>query len=140
MNPAFRTLIIAAQDQTLSQQIAATLGGQAGENMWIVGLSADGQLPATHYVSTGCIGPEFADMMPTATWEWQQPDPEQPGEWVMTDYVPGNAALVAGACAAAGLTVTEQEIEDIYSRCDVTVQEPFVAFARLGLQVVQADE
>jgi hypothetical protein len=134
MNPAFRTLIIQAQDQTLSQQIAATLGGQAGENMWIVGLSADGQLPATHYVSTGCISPEFADMMPTATYVYEN------DQWVQTAYTPGNAALVAGACAAAGLTVTEQEIEDIYSRCDVTEQEPFVAFARLGLQVVQADE
>jgi hypothetical protein len=130
---SFRTLLVQAQDAPLAREIAATLGGQAGENMWIVGLSADGG-PATHYVSTGCVSPEFADMMPTATWEYID------DQWVQTDYVPGNAALVAGACAAAGLTVTEQEIEDIYSRCDVTEQEPFVAFARLGLQVVQADE
>jgi len=138
---AFRTLILAAQDAPLARQIAETLAGAAGAGMWISGLSADGAEPATHYVSTGRITPEFAAMCPVATWEWQQADPEVAGAWVQTGYEPGNAAMVAAGCAAAEvpLAVTEAQVEAIYGRSDVTQQEPFEAFARLGLAIVQRE-
>ena len=73
-------------------------------------------------------------MVPTATWE------QIDGVWTQTDYVPGNAALVSMACAQAGVEVTEAEVEAIYSRADVTAQEPFVAMGRLGLMLVQPVE
>ena len=130
----FRTLIIAAQDQPLTSDISETLGGTGGTNMWLTGLSADGTEPATHYIATGLIGEEFAAMVPTATWE------QIDGVWTQTDYVPGNAALVSMACAQAGVEVTEAEVEAIYSRADVTAQEPYVAMGRLGLMLVQPVE
>lgn len=126
----FRTLIIAEQDASLARDIARTLGGSAGEGMWTTGLSPIGALPITHYVSTGYVGGEFAEMCPLATWEWVN------DEWVQTDYVPGNAELVASACAQNGLIVTPQQIEELYSRTDMTTQEPFVAFSRLSLMMV----
>lgn len=132
----FRTLIVAAQDAPLARSIAETLAGSAGAGMWTTPLSANGAEPATHYVSTGYITPEFAAMCPVATWEWQQPDPEQPGAWVQTAYVPRDAAMVAAACAQGGLEVTAAQVEAIYGRADVTTQEPFVAFGRLGLQII----
>jgi len=129
----FRTLIIAAEDQALTSTISETLGGTGGTNMWLTGLSADGAEPATHYIATGLIGEEFAAMVPCATWEHVD------GVWTQTDYVPGNAALVSMACAQAGVEVTQAEVEAIYSRSDVTAQEPFVAMARLGLALVQPE-
>lgn len=50
-------------------------------------------------------------------------------------------ATVAAGCAAAEvpLAVTEAQVEAIYGRSDVTQQEPFEAFARLGLAIVQRE-
>lgn len=137
---AFRSLIVAAQDAPLARDIARTIGGIAGDGMWTTALSADGSEPATHYISTGLIAPEFAAMVPCAAWEWQQPQGE-PGAWVQTGYVAGNAAMVAAACAQAEepLTVTQAEVEGVYARSDVTAQEPFVAMARLGLAMVRGE-
>jgi hypothetical protein len=136
MDWIFRTLIIAAQDQALAQDISVTLAGQSGDNMWITPLSADGQPPATHYISTGYCGPEYAAMMPCATWEM-----DEDGNWVQTAYVPGNAALVTAAYnqAKPDTPITEQQVEDIYARADVSDQEPFTAQQRMGLQMVQVD-
>lgn len=134
-----RTLIIAAQDAPLAQSIASTLAGAAGTGMWTTPLSSDGAEPATHYVSTGYVTEQFAAMCPLATYEYQQLDPDGPGVWVQTAYVPGDAALVSAACAQADppLTVSVAQVEAIYSRADVTEQEPYVAFGRLGLRIVQ---
>ena len=137
---SFRTLIIAAADALLARQIAETLAGSAGAGMWTTGLSADGAGPVTHYVSTGLITPEFAAMVPEQVWEWQQPDRDEPGAWVQTGSVPGNAAMVSGACAMAEppLDVSVEDVEGIYSRTDVTEQQPFVAMGRMGLRIVVA--
>jgi hypothetical protein len=35
------------------------------------------------------------------------------------------------------LTVTQAQVDAVYAAADVTVQEPFVAFGRLGLLMVQ---
>jgi hypothetical protein len=40
-------------------------------------------------------------------------------------------------CIAGGLTVTQAQVNAVYAAADVTQQEPFVAFARLGLKIVQ---
>jgi hypothetical protein len=40
-------------------------------------------------------------------------------------------------CIAGGLTVTQAQVDAVYATADVTEQEPFTAFARLGLQMVQ---
>lgn len=136
MSNAFRTLIIAAQDAPLARDIARTVGGPAGDGMWITGLSADGAEPATHYISTGYIGSEFAAMVPDA--EWTQ---DESGQWVEVSNTPGNPLLVVVACANADppLVVTLEQVQGIYSRCDVTEQDPFVALGRLGLQIVQTE-
>ena len=129
---AFRTLITTAATTPLARDIAATLSPTAGQNMWLTGLSATGNAPATHYVSTGLISPEFAALVPEQTWEQ-----DENGDWTQTGSTPGDPVLCYQMCIAGGLTVTQAEVDAVYAAADVTAQEPFTAFGRLGLVMVQ---
>ena len=129
---SFRTLICTAATTPLARDIAATLSPSGGENMWLTGLSATGNAPATHYVSTGLIAPEFAALVPEQTWEQ-----DANGNWVQTGSTPGDPVLCYQMCVAQGMTVTQAQINAVYAAADVTAQEPFVAMGRLGLVMVQ---
>ena len=129
---AFRTLITTAATTPLARDIAATLSPTAGQNMWLTGLSATGNAPATHYVSTGLISPEFAALVPEQMWKQ-----DENGDWVQTGSTPGDPVACYDLCIAGGLTVTQAEVDAVYAAADVTEQEPFTAFGRLGLVMVQ---
>jgi len=130
----FRTMIVPAANVTLARQIAETVAPVAGLGMWQAMLSADGSEPATHYVSTGYIGPEWEILMPLQTWE------EIDGVWTQTDAEPGDAAQLFGVLQQLGSDITLPQIVDLYAASDVTTQEPFTAFSRMGLQQVQVAE
>jgi hypothetical protein len=134
MTDIFRTLILPADVTPLAQEIASALSA-GGANMWVTGLSPTGAEPATHFISTGFIPPEFAHMVPEQFWEQ-----DEEGAWVQTGSTPGDPVAVYEACTAAGMTVTLEEIEAVYAVADVTEQEPFVAMGRMGLVLVQSAE
>ena len=136
MTDVFRTMIVPAAQQALAQQIAVTVAPVAGQGMWTSAFSADGQEPATHYCSTGYIGPEWEVLMPLQTWE------EIDGTWTQTDADPGDATQLLGAIQAMDpdSTITILQIVDLFAAADVTTQDPWVAFGRLGLQAVQVAE
>ena len=127
----FATLIVTAADAPTARAIAAAFG-PGGSGMWTTPLSASGLDPATHYISTGYIPAEFVAMCPMATWAQ-----DENGDWVQVDYYPGDAASVYGFCQQSGLPYTLAQIEGVFSRSDVSQQEPFVALGRLGLAIVQ---
>lgn len=126
----FRTLIVTAVDALTARAIAAAFG-PGGVGMWQTPLSASGGGTPTHYISTGYIPAEFVALSPMATWAL-----DEDGAWVQTDYYPGDAASVYGACQQAGLPYTLAEIEGVFSRSDVCQQEPFVALSRIGLKII----
>ena len=130
MADTFATLIVAAVDAPTSRAIAAAFG-PGGVGMWTTPLSASGLDPATHYISTGYISAEFVAMAPMETWTQ-----DEGGNWVQTDFYAGDAASVYEACQQAGLPYTLAEIEGVFSRSDVSQQEPFVALGRMGLTIV----
>jgi hypothetical protein len=132
----FRTLILPAADAPLARQIASTLSPVGGSGMWTTGLSADGNDPATHYVSTGLIGPSFAAIMPSQTYAL-----DEQGRWVLTGSVRGQPAFVIAACAAADppLKLTAAQVQGLMDRADISEQEPFVAFSRMGLKLIAGD-
>ena len=131
MTDAFRTLILPAAVTPLAREIAVTLS-PGGIGMWTTGLSPTGAEPATHFISTGLISPEFAHMVPDQTWE-QGED----GAWTQTGSTPGNPGAVTEACTAAGMVVTLAQVLAVFDAADVTEQEPFVALGRMGLVLVQ---
>lgn len=136
MTEIFRTLIVPAADAPLARQIALTLSPVGGSGMWLAGLSPSGKDPATHFVSTGLIGPDFAMLVPCTFWAI-----DESGDWVVTGSEPGNASLVVLACAAVDppLQLTEAEVQGVMDRADISEQEPFVAYSRMGLKLISEE-
>lgn len=129
MADTFLTLLITAGHADLARRLAGSFGS-GGLGMFTTPLSADGAEPATHFVSSGMLPAEFADMVPTQTWQ------EIDGQWTMTASTPGNPAAVYYVAQQQGVQCTLEEVEDTLATADVTGQPPFTAFARLGLQIV----
>jgi hypothetical protein len=73
----------------------------------------------------------FASMVPCVFWAWEN------DAWVETDAYPGDPITVYHACIAQGMTVTQDDIDDLFAEADVSGQEPFVAMGRMGVQLVQ---
>lgn len=130
MADLFRTLIIQAQDADTSRAIAAAFG-PGGSGMWQTPLSASGNEPATHYISSGYIPSEFVALAPSTTWTM-----DENGNWVASDIYPGDAAAVYGFCQQEGLPYTLAQITGVLSRSDGSAQEPFTAMGRLGLTII----
>lgn len=130
MADIFRTLIVTAADAPLARAISASFG-PGGVGMWTTGLSTDGGEPASHYVSTGYVPPEYAYLVPCATWEMQS------GQWVKTGETTGDPVALYQLAQQAGIACTQADIDALFANSDVTEQEPFTAFGRLGLQIVR---
>lgn len=130
MTWAFRTLIVPDAVVDTCRSLAMLLAGE-GQRLWTTPLSADGREPATHWISTGLIEQPFADLLPLS--EWTHTD--EVG-WVETIVSGGNPALLAEMSEGA---VTEEHAQAIFALCDVTMEDPQQALARLGLQIVQPD-
>ena len=129
MADAFRTLIVTAAHAPFAQQLAASFG-PGGAGMWTTPLSASGLDPATHYISSGALPEEFADLVPTQTWE------QIDGTWTMTGSTPGNPAAIYAVAQSQGVQCTLAEVEDTLTSSDVTEQPPFVAMGRMGLTII----
>jgi hypothetical protein len=127
----FRTLIIPTANVELARAIAASFG-TGGEGMWTTPLSADGQEPASHYISSGYIPAQFAHLVPLQVWAQ-----DENGAWVMIASEPGDPVAVYEAATAQGIECTQADVDAIFAAADVTGQEPFVAMGRLGVQIVQ---
>ena len=133
MTYVYRTMIVTAADAPVARTIAEGISPVSGAGMWTSALSPDGNAPATHYISTGSIGPEWGPMLPLKTYEYVDE------EWVVTSTYPGDSAMLWAACQQYQIPVTEQQVLDLYAHSDVTEQEPQLALARLGLQQVQQE-
>lgn len=112
MSYIHRCLIIEAPQQALAQSLCEALAGPPGVGMFTTGLSATGQLPATHYISAGMIEDSFAGTL-------------------------ANAETLHAVCEMKGVAVTLAECEALLAGADVSEDQPFVAMARLGLVLVQ---
>lgn len=126
-----RTIIIPASAQRNAQALCKGLAGAAGDGMFVVGLSASGEAPATHYISSGPISTEMAALLPCKT---VTKDAE--GKDVVTT-APGMPEAVPDLAAKAKISTTKAKITALYASIDVSDQPPFEAMARLGLQMVQ---
>ena len=118
----FRTLIVPDAIVATVRALADSFG-PAAAGMWTTPLSPTGKLPATHWISTGQIGDDFAAIMPFS----HMVD----GVWITEPY---SAAAFVALAEAAGITAPPVEaIEQIMSMVDVSDQDAFTAMQRLGL-------
>jgi len=147
MTDVYRCMIITAADAPLVRSIADMFAGSP-QHMWQTGLSTDGKAPATHYIATGYVPEGYQIIAPWQKWEWQQPDLNIQGTWVMVDSYSGRPDIVYNACQQPipdsdppqpVLPCTLEQIETAFKNSDMTEQDPWVALSRLGLQIVQAE-
>ncbi len=134
MADALLTMITPDANVALARDLAATIDPVGGANMWITPLAADAAGPATHWVSSGFVPDAWQQLIPVQTWE-QAPD----GTWIMVSETDGDAVQLTALAVAAGLTVTEADVQALFDAVDVTTQDPWTAFSRLGLVLVVED-
>ena len=130
-----RTIIVPAAFQAMVQGLCEAIAeGDAGKGMFTTGLSANGELPATHYISSGHIEQQFADILPLTT-------VNQDGEGLPDIYTrPGNVAAVESMAEQAGIELPHGTIAAMFAAIDVSFQGPHEAMSRLGVQIVQVAE
>lgn len=128
-----RTIIVPATIAESARAACAGLAGPGGSNMFTTPLSATGMFPATHYISSGLIEDQFANLLPLTTVVHTDGTPS-------TSIQPGNAALTAQLAADAGLPFTEEEISMLFTAVDVSEQPAEDALVRLGLRMVAEPE
>jgi hypothetical protein len=126
----FRTLICPAANVDLARAIATSFG-PGGEGMWTTPLSASGSDPATHYISSGYVPPEYGYLVPLQVWSQ-----DQNGDWVLVGSEPGDPVAVYTAATAQGVVCTQADVDALFAAADVTEQEPFTAMGRLGLTII----
>lgn len=124
MTYARLTIIVPAASAPLARSLAAHLTGSASADVWRVGLSPTGQLPATHFVSSGAVG---SDMVPVLT------DAAVLHAMVM-------AALDTGMEMPANVGVTLADCESLVAESvvvDIDEEAPLDTLERLGLKRIQ---
>lgn len=124
------TIILPAAAQALAQGLCVAAAGEAGAGMFTTGLSATGEAPATHFISSGAIETQFADILPVAAITVVE------GVETLTPAT-GDLDAVLGLASAAGVPVDLATVEGLFAALDVSEQPPFTAMERLGLQIVE---
>ena len=106
----FKTMIVQANVVELAREISASFG-ESGQGMWTTPLSPTGIYPATHYISTGFVPPEYTILLT---------DPQE----------------LYDIAIEQGVTCTLEQVEELVADTDVSDEEPFVAMERLDLIMI----
>ena len=114
------TIIVPASLVDAARNLAECLA-PGGHGMYITGLSADGNEPATHYISSGIMQVGFINLLDDAT-------------------ATHAAAQYGAAQQGLTLTATLADCEAIRMQGDISSDPAFEAMSRLGLQIVQTGE
>ena len=120
-----RCMIVPAEHADLARVLCETLAGPGGAGMFTTALSATGDDPATHYISSGLIESDFADLLPLIELS-ADADPV---------IHPGQPDLIIQMATTQGLGVTFDEVQALLAAVDVTEQPPTDALDRLGLRL-----
>ena len=131
MSYTHRVIVVPAAFQQLAQGLCeAAAEGDAGKGMFTTGLSPDGSAPATHYISSGYIFQEFADLLPLTAVNY-----DIEGSPILSTR-PGNVAVVEAMAAQAGFDLAPGTIGALFDAIDVTEVGPHERLAQLGLSII----
>lgn len=132
MSLVHRCIIVPAAIQFTCQTLCETLAeGDAGKNMFLRGLCSPATTTSTHYISSGPIAEEFADVLPLTTATTIYGPEGEPTETVSTR--PADVAGIAALIDQAGMSMPIEQIAALLALVDVSEQSPEEAMARLGL-------
>lgn len=108
-----KTIIVAAACAPTARMLCEMLAGAGGSGMFPTALSATGAEPATHYVSSGPIEEQFADLLDSG------------------------AENIHAVVTQAGVEISLEAVQQIMACADISDDPAEVAFERLGLQLVR---
>lgn len=127
MSWVHRCMIVPVDHVDLARSLCATLAGEGGSGMFTTPLSPTGTEPATHWISSGLIESEFADLLPLLSVD-------------VTDApLAGHPDHVCTLAHDAGMAVSYDDIVRLFSAVDVSAQPPHAALERLGLALANED-
>ena len=125
-----RCMIVPAEHADLARVLCETLAGPGGAGMFTTALSATGDDPATHYISSGLIEDNFAALLPL--------DALVDDVWTRI-YAGLPETIVQLYNATDNPPVTLAKVNAVFATADVSEQDPHQAMARLGLQIVSPE-
>lgn len=127
MSWVHRCMIVPVDHVDLARSLCATLAGEGGSGMFTTPLSPTGDYPPTHWISSGLIESEFADLLPLLSVD-------------VTDApLAGHPDHVCTLAHDAGMAVSYDDIVRLFSAVDVSAQPPHAALERLGLALSNED-
>ena len=122
-----RCMILPVDHVDLARSLCATLAGEGGSGMFTTPLSPTGDYPPTHWISSGLIESEFANLLPLLSVD-------------VTDApLAGHPDHVCTLAHDAGMAVSYDDIVRLFSAVDVSAQPPHAALERLGLALSNED-
>lgn len=125
MNYVERCMIVPSAYAPMARALCEGVApGQSGDGMFTRGLSATGNAPATHFISSGPLGDDFAALLPLKSFD---------ADGIATT-IPGQPETIVALAAGA---VTLAQVNALLAAVDVTQQDPYGAMARMDLQLVQ---
>lgn len=113
----FGTFIVTNGVRTALRDLSTHLDRAETDGMFLTGLSATGVGPATHWISTGKVPQAYLANM------------QDPVKLF-------NNASAAYAKDQVAFPYTQLQVTNNLALCDVSIDPPFVALARMGLQMV----
>ena len=120
MSWVHRCMIVPTEHVELARKLCETLAGPGGAGMFTTPLSTTGDDPATHYISSGLIESDFADLLPLGS-------------------TPGQPDVVHSLALQTGMSVSIDDITRLLAAVDVSEQPPAEALERLGLAMAVED-
>lgn len=111
---AHKTIVVNDNVVQTARDMCEQLAGTGGAGMFATALSADGAEPASHWVSSGMILQDFAQMLE-------------------------NPAMVYAAAEQSGIELPAGSVEALLSQCDISDEQAETTLARMGLQYVAED-
>lgn len=115
----FGTCIVTAAVAANLKDMSRRLDKAHCAGMFTTGLSATGQTPITHYISTGAIPQVYAQTLNSDTLLYTR-------------------AKKAWEDDGDVFPFTQAQVTNAHSKCDFSTDDPFIAMARMGLQPVRS--
>lgn len=131
-NQIYRNMIVANNHIELARNICSTLAPNGGANMFTTPLE-DSSNTITHWISSGFIDEQFANLMPLIQWDYNVDDSSYTKQ-VLSN---GSSNTIQYLCSQAEspLETSIDDIELLFASSDVTTEEPFSAINRLNLKI-----
>ena len=125
-----RNMVVPTSWRKLASDLCAAFSPSGGKGMFKPEYTTtQGSLNVTHYVSSGPIGKDFADLLPLTTTDAEGIVSTRPGE-------PEQIVAIA-ASLEPPITLPLATVRALLAAIDVSDGDPWVAFARVGVYPVQ---